>query len=485
MMRSLVFLPILVVGVLGVRSVHGAEAVAKPDVLFIAIDDLNDWTGCLGGHPQASTPHLDRLVARGTLFTNALCAAPACNPSRAALMSGLRPFTTGVYHNNHPYGRPLKDVMTLNRYLMRKNYRVLGGGKIYHGGGGLPDEHTTDWHEYYRRGGDPEPPVKSVSGLNMAHFDWGPLDVPDEAMGDYGLVTWAAEQLAKQHDQPLFLAVGFVKPHLPWYVPRKYFDMFPLDKIQLPVVKEDDLDDVPEAGRKIARPEGDHRAVVTHNQWKQAVQGYLATIKFLDGQIGRLVEAVERSGRADKLVIVLWSDHGWHLGEKEHWRKFALWEEATRPPLAFIAPGVTRPNTRCDAAVDFMCIYPTLVDLLGLPIPDHIQGPSIRPLLRDPQADAARVGITTHGRGNHAVRDLHWRYIRYADGSEELYDHRSDPYEWTNLAGDPQQAEIKRRLGKWLPAEEAADAPTEAAREGGKKPRAKAKRAARDPDDER
>ena len=224
------------------------------------------------------------------------------------------------------------------------------------------------------RGGDPTPPVKSVSGLNMSHFDWGPLDAADEEMGDYRLVSWASEQLQKQHDKPLFLAVGFVKPHLPWYVPRKYFEMFPLESIQLPVVKENDLDDIPAAGVKMAGPNGDHKAVVTNDQWKQAVQGYLATIKFLDGQIGRLTEAVDKSGRSENLVIVLWSDHGWHLGEKQHWRKFALWEEAARAPLAIIAPGVTKPNARCDAAVDFMSIYPTLVDLIGLPIPTSRPG---------------------------------------------------------------------------------------------------------------
>jgi arylsulfatase A-like enzyme len=225
----------------------------------------------------------------------------------------------------------------------------------------------------------------------------------------------------------------------------KYFDMFPLDSIQLPLVKDDDLDDVPPAGVRMARPEGDHHAVVSNNQWKHAVQGYLATNKFLDGQIGRLLEAVDRSGRADRMVIVLWSDHGWHLGEKQHWRKFALWERATRAPLAFIAPGVTTPGTSGYRG-GFLCIYPTLADLTGLPVPEHIEGSSVRPLLVDPQNARDRVAVTTHGRGNHSVRDTHWRYIRYADGSEELYDHRSDPHEWTNLAGDPQHAAVKQRL---------------------------------------
>ncbi len=208
----------------------------------------------------------------------------------------------------------------------------------------------------------------------------------------------------------------------------------------------------------MARPEGDHRAVVAGNQWRHAVGGYLATNKFLDAQIGRLIDAIDRSGRADRLVIVLWSDHGWHLGEKQHWRKFALWERATRAPLAYIAPGITQPGTRSDAAVDFMCIYPTLVDLAGLPAPAHLEGPSVRPLLIDPQAAWDGIALTTHGRGNHAVRDEHWRYIRYEDGSEELYDHRSDPHEWTNLAGDPQYADAKQRLAAALPVKEAQEA---------------------------
>jgi len=249
----------------------------------------------------------------------------------------------------------------------------------------------------------------------------------------------------------------------------------------LPVVKEDDLNDVPAAGIKMARPDGDHQAVVSNDQWKHAVQGYLATIKFLDEQIGRLAAAVDKSGRSDSLVIVLWSDHGWHLGEKQHWRKFALWEEAARAPLAFVAPGVTRPGTQCGAGVDFMSIYPTLVDLIGLPIPDHVQGPSLRPLLENPQTTWDGVALTTHGRGNHAVRDPDWRYIRYADGSEELYDHRTDPYEWTNLAGRAEHAAVTRRLAAAIPAEEAADAPGERAKDA--KPKVKRAKAPRGGED--
>ncbi|MCX7819412.1 MAG: sulfatase [Kiritimatiellae bacterium] len=448
----------------------------KPDMLFIAVDDLNDWIGCLGGHLQARTPHLDALAARGVLFENAQCAAPACNPSRSALMSGLRPYTTGIYHNHHSYAVPLRDVLTLNRYLREQGYLVLGAGKIYHSHS-PPKGQEDHWDDYYAAPGDPAPPRASMTGLNRAQFDWGPLDVADEEMQDYRLASWAAEQLQRRHDRPLFLAVGFIKPHLPWYVPRKYFEMFPAEAIRLPETIPNDLDDVPPAGVKFARPEGDHAAVTKAGLWASGVRAYLATITFLDAQVGRLIEAADRSWRSNRLVIVLWSDHGWHLGEKQHWRKFTLWEESARAPLIVVAPGIAKPGRRCAAPVDFLSIYPTVCDLLGLPIPPHVQGRSLLPLLRDPSASWDGVGITTHGRGNHGVRDRHWRYIRYADGSEELYDHRSDPHEWTNLAARAESVAILASLRARLPGVEAEEAPV-AESEGNVRPRAGGRRSA-------
>src|SRR5262245_55056759 len=316
-----------------------AEPARKPDVLFIAVDDLNAWVGCLGAHPQAKTPNIDRLAARGLLFERAYCAAPACNPSRAALLSGQRPTSTGIYHNEQPWRPVLKDTLTLSQHFRAGGYRALGGGKIYHGS----IAETGHWDDYFRRTGDPKPKQGgNVNGLDRAHFDWGPLDRGDEQMGDHKLVNWAAEQLSAKRDRPLFLAVGFVKPHLPWYVPRKYFDQFPLEKIELPKVQENDLADVPPGGVRMARPQGDHKAVVSAGQWKHAVQAYLATIAFVDHEVGRLLDALDKSPNRDNTIVVFWGDHGWHLGEKEHWRKFALWEEATRAPLIVAAPGVTK-----------------------------------------------------------------------------------------------------------------------------------------------
>lgn len=425
-------------------------AAEKPDVLFIAVDDLNDWVGHLGGHPQAKTPNIDRLVARGTTFTNAHCAAPACNPSRAALMSGLRPWQTGIYTNGDPAQGVMKDTLTINRHFLAQGYNTQGGGKIYHAYPSEGREDTwTDWKGLFP--GTKEHDA-NMNGLNSGHFDWGPLDAKTEEMGDSKLTDWAIHELKTAPlDKPLFLGVGYVKPHLPWYVPQEYFDRFPLEAIQLPKVKEDDLADIPPAGIKMAKPDGDHAKVLKGDQWKKAVQAYLATISFLDDQVGRLLDGLDASPRKDKTIIVWWTDHGWSLGEKQHWRKFALWEETTRTSFSIIAPGVGKPGSICNAGVDYMMIYPTLCELTGLPTPDHVKGASLVPLLKDPKAEWKEVAICSHGRGNHAVKNEKWRYIRYEDGSEELYDHTQDPDEWTNLANEVGMSEVKAELSALLP----------------------------------
>jgi arylsulfatase A-like enzyme len=428
-------------------------AESKPDVLFIAVDDLNDWTSYLGGHPQTKTPNIDRLVARGTAFTNSHCAAPACNPSRAALMSGLRPWQTGIYTNNDPAQGVLKDVVTINRHFLAYGYNTQGGGKIYHGYGS--EGRTDSWTKWAGLFPSIKEHEENMNGLDRGHFDWGPVNGKPSDMGDYKATDWAIEHLKNAPaDKPLFLAIGYIKPHLPWYVPKEYFDRFPLADIKLPVTKEHDLDDVPKAGVKMAGPEGDHAAVLKGDQWKKGVQAYLATISFLDDQVGRLLDGLDQSPRKDKTIIVWWTDHGWNLGEKEHWRKFALWEETTRTSMAIVAPGVTKPGSKTDAPVDYTNIYPTICELTGLPVPEHVKGASLMPLLKDPAAKWDGVAVCTHGKGNHAVRDAQWRYIRYADGSEELYDHSKDPYEWTNLAGEVGMSDIKMKLGAVLPKEE-------------------------------
>jgi arylsulfatase A-like enzyme len=240
---------------------------------------------------------------------------------------------------------------------------------------------------------------------------------------------------------------------MPWNVPRKYYDLHPLDSIELPPIKTDDLADIPPAGIRMARPSGDHARVIASGRWKEAIQGYLAAISYLDAQLGRILDALEKSEYRDNTIICFWGDHGWHLGEKEHWRKFALWEETTRAPFIWVVPGVTKAGGVCDRSVDFMSIYPTLCDLTGISKPAHVVGENIRTLLIDPKAEWTKPALTTYGQNNHAIRTEEWRYIRYANGDEELYDHRNDPYEWSNLATQPEFASVKKDLAALLPSE--------------------------------
>lgn len=449
------------VGLLLGHAPRAETAQAKPpNVLFIAIDDLNDWVGFLGGHPQARTPNLDRLASRGVAFTNAHAVAPACNPSRTALLTGIRPSTSGVYYNGQNWRDALPDAVTLPQHFMAHGYRTMGAGKVFHG---EPDARS--WHEYFPslerlKPSDPHPDDTPVNGIFLAlNFDWGPVQADDAEMGDAQVVSWVIDQLSRPQEEPFFLAAGIYRPHLPWYVPQEYFDAYPLESIQLPPVIESDLDDVPEAGTALISS-WDHSRVVDSGQWKAAVQGYLASVAFADAQLGRLLDAFEASPYVDDTIVVLWSDHGWHLGEKEHWRKFALWERATRIPLIMVAPGTTTPGTLAANPVSLLDVYPTLVDLAGLPVSGHLEGRSLRPLLEEPQAAWTRPALTTHGPGNHSLRSERYRYIRYADGGEELYDHASDPNEWTNLASDPALGGVKAELAPWIPD---SDAPSEGA----------------------
>ena len=456
--RSNMRLPLIVLPfVICLASATTAAEPRRPNVLFVAVDDLNDWVAPLGGHPQAKTPNLDRLARRGVTFTRAYCAAPACNPSRVALLTGVRPGTSGVYHNPQPWRPVMPDAVTLPQHFMANGYHAAAAGKIFHEAFADP----ASWHEHVKTpggaGGGPKPQEPARAGGIV----WGALDAADEQMPDYRNVSWVIDRLKRYEvgGKPFFLACGLHKPHMPWQVPQKYYDLYPLDQIKLPDVPADDLKDVPPAGVRIARPQGDHANVLRTDQWKQAVQGYLASISFADAQIGRLLDALDASPHRDQTVVVLWGDHGWHLGEKHHWRKFALWEEATRNPLFVVAPGVTKPGTRCDRTVSLMDLYPTLSDLCGLPAPQRQEGVSLRLLLENPSAPWDRPALTTHGRGSHAVRSERFRYICYADGSEELYDHDADPMEWTNLANDPKYVGAKKELAKWLPEKDAPDAP--------------------------
>ncbi|MBD3676306.1 MAG: sulfatase [Planctomycetaceae bacterium] len=433
--------------------VSSSDAADKPNVLLIAIDDLNDWVGCLDGHPQADTPHIDALAARGTLFTNAHCQAPICNPSRTSLMLGLRPSTTGIYVNS-PWFRNTprnKNRITLPQYFGQHGYHTLTTGKIYHGSRvDVPSFEVVGPRPGQRQKIDER--LVKIKGNRSGLWDYGAQQYAEEKFGDFVDASWGIEQLGKEHDQPFFLAVGLYRPHVPWYAPQRFFDKRPLDQVLLPKVKDDDRDDLPGAAIDLTNnptPPA-HDWFVSEHQWKPAVQAFLASSSFTDDQVGRLLHALDESPHANNTIVVLYSDHGFHLGEKQRWAKQSLWERSTRVPFIIRLPGQTT-GQRCSRPVELLSVYPTLVELCGLPEKDSLEGVSLKPLLDDPRTDWERPALTTYQQNNHAVRSEHFRYIRYADGSEELYDHRVDPREWNNLAGDSNYRQLMDDHAKWLP----------------------------------
>lgn len=464
---------------LALREPSTSATTKKPNVLFIAMDDLNDWTSLHGGHPQARTPNLERLAKRGVFFSNAYCAAPACNPSRAALMTGRAPYETGMYSNMQIWREVLPDDVTLPQYFTKHGYFSAGAGKIYHNN--MPDPDS--WEDYYPSKQKHMPkchyPKKRPQSMPFSkgmygEFDWWAHDFPDEETGDYQSVKWVSDQLSKKHDRPFFLACGLYRPHLPWFAPKKYFEMFPLEDIQLPKMLENDWDDLPERAKKLAGGSKRvyHDNVLKHDLHKEAVQAYLAAIAYADAMVGRLLEALDESPHVDNTIVVLWSDHGWQLGEKSHWRKFALWENIAQCNLMFAAPGAAKAGARCDRAVSLMDIYPTLLDLCGLPAKADNSGRSLKPLLANPQTKWDHPAITClHEVNEYSVSSERWRYIHYRDGGEELYDLKNDPEEWHNLADTPEHAAIKKRLAAHFPESPAAKVATRYDEVYGKKKR--------------
>ena len=307
---------------------------AGPNVLMISIDDLNDWIGVLHGHPQTLTPNIDALAGRGVTFRRAYCQVPACNPSRASLMTGRRPTTSGCYTNGDVWRDAMPLAVTLPQHFMQHGYEAIGGGKTFH----QSQNEAASWHYYNSFRGFLWAPGWPVNELDRSNFDWSALDVDDEETTDTQLANWAARYLSRDHSRPFFLACGFYRPHLPFYAPRKYFDRFPEDEIELPPYLANDLDDVPESA-PTERGLGDHEAVTATGQWRRAVAAYLACINFADANVGRVLRALDEGPHAENTVIVLWTDHGWQLGEKNQWRKFTLWERSCRVPIIFAGPG--------------------------------------------------------------------------------------------------------------------------------------------------
>jgi iduronate 2-sulfatase len=445
----------------------------RPNILFIALDDLNEWIGCLGVNPDLKTPNLDRLAAEGVLFTNACCPAPVCNPSRTAFLTGLRPTTTGCYLlNDNLEASPERDRgVPFPLYLRRQGYRSLCVGKVDHGG--EPIEKATRatfgesmWDEFGGTFGGQQFGLHSrhtqcltdAPGFYSFAQHWGPLDDDQaEALSDVHVANWACEQLKRDFDSPFLLAAGFYRPHVPHTAPRRFFDMYDKSKLWLPPTGPDDMGNMPSAARQVALSGyqdtggGTHKRITDRGVRRDITQAYLACVSFMDDCVGRVLKALTASQYADNTIVVLCSDNGWGLGEHFHWKKWSLFDNGSRVPLIIKAPGMGKPGTLCEQGVDLTDIYPTLIDLCGLPDPGHLEGESLRPLLTEPRAERERPGLTSFGPANHSLRTARWRYTRYCDRTEELYDYAADPWEHRNLADDPDFADIKGRLARWLP----------------------------------
>jgi len=447
-----------------------AEEDSRPNVLFIALDDLNDWIGCMGGHPQTLTPNLDRLAAESVLFTNAHCPAAACNPSRTAIMTGLAPNHSGLYSNEQKMREILPDTDILPQHFRNHGYRASGSGKMLHY---FIDARS--WDEYFPKKETENPfpptfypgqrPVSLPRGgpWQYVETDWAALDVTDEEFGgDWAVTGWVSEQLSREQEKPFFLACGIYRPHEPWFVPKQYFEPFPLEDIQLPPgYKEGDLDDLPPSGKKRG-PNRYFAHIQEQGQWKQGLQGYLASIHFADAMLGRVLDALDESPHKDNTILVLWSDHGWQLGEKQHWQKFSGWRAVTRIPLMVKVPAGaskalpqgTTAGALCDQPVSLVSLFPTLTELTGLPAETTNSGPSLLPLLKNPEATWPHVAITyLADRGSYGLSAKDWRYIHYANGDEELYHIANDPYEWSNLAALPEYSTKLEELRSVGPAE--------------------------------
>lgn len=449
----------------------------KPNVLFLSVDDMRDYVGFLKGYKGVvHTPNIDRLAAMGVAFTNAHTSATVCGPSRTSMLTGRRTSSTGFYSNDGFWKAVMPDVVSMPQHFRMNGYHTAGAGKVFHHTPG--NNPPVSWDHYqeqvfddpwvfakwsperyfleygYRGPITPLPDWKQLNGISKLgpEMDWGPIPGKREVdYGDVRVVDYAREFLRKKHGKPFFLALGTYRPHIPWHVPQKYLDMYPLDRIVLPEIKEDDLDDVPEAGRKLALTGNDYNLIKNAGKHREAVQAYLASITFADVQIGAILDLLEKSAYRNNTIIVFWSDHGWHLGTKQHWHKQTLWEETTRIPFIMKVPGVTRTNSTCDRPVDMVNVFPTLIRLCGLPALNGLDGHDMTGLLQKTDADWPYPAISEIQNGNAAVRSQDWRYIRYHDGSEELYDRRADPNEWYNLSGDKSYAKVMEDHRKWAP----------------------------------
>ena len=450
------------------KSSDQAEKLVKhPNVLFIAIDDLNDWITPLGGNEQAITPNMDSFAKQAVNFTKNYCTSPGCAPSRASVMTGEYPYNSGMYSNYQDWRKvpSIQNAVTLGQYFRQNGYYSAGAGKIYHYGDIAP----RTWDNYFpsQEQNMPEEFIPEDAPMNMppfkhmySMFDWHELPLKDEETADFQSINYISQQLQKKHEKPFFLACGIYRPHLPWNVPKKYFDLFPLEDIKLPAMIENDTSDLGNRAKEISRRGGNyHKHIVKAGKWEEAIRGYLASVAYADAMFGKLIKNLSESEYAENTIVVLWSDHGWQLGEKMHWRKFALWENSIRTTLMIKTPeGIqslpegSMASKRIKEPTSLVDLYPTLIDLCNLPEKEGLDGISLKPYLKKGNELLDRPIITSYDQVDFSVRYKNWHYIKYVDDSEELYNLENDPNEWYNIAANENMEAIKLQLFKMLPA---------------------------------
>jgi arylsulfatase A-like enzyme len=458
MKSKVLFLPASLMIAIGSWSctmkIENSKPIDPPNVLLIGVDDLNDWIGCLGGHPQAITPNFDRLAARGVLFSNAHCQSPVCNPSRASLMTSLYPSTTGIYFlSPPPFESPvINSVTMMPQRFQDEGYHVTGAGKLFHNGEKQNERYVPNYGGQFGGFGPyPEEKISSYPGHPL--WDWGVFPEEDSDMPDYKIAEWASNRLAEKHDSPLWLGIGFYRPHVPQYAPQKWFDLYPMETLQLPAIVSNDLDDIPQYGIDITRLNHVHPPfdwVIENDEWKPLVQSYLACVSFVDEQLGKVLNALENSEYKDNTYIVLFSDHGFHMGEKERFAKRSIWKDGAGVPMIIVGPRIPQDRI-CNQPVQLLDIYPTLLELTGLEADPMLEGNSLVPLLQDTESNWPHMARSSFGPGNYAIISGNYRYIQYNDGSEELYDIINDPHEWRNIVKKPEFNDIVKQHREQVP----------------------------------
>lgn len=456
---------VLLVSIFAVVS-SAADAAKRPNVLLIVSDDLNTSLGCYG-HPLVQSPNIDRLARRGVRFDRTYCQYPLCNPSRASFLTGLRPDNTGVVDNAVHFRKQHPDHVTLPQLFQQHGYFVARVGKLYHFG--VPGQIGTDglddkpsWQQVVNPRGRDKDDEDKIFSLQKGQFggtlSWLAADGTDEEQTD-GIGAAEAIKLLEQHqDKPFFLAVGFYRPHTPYVAPKKYFDLYPTDKVGLAKSVSDDRQDIPAP----ALPVRTAHYGIDEKLQREARQAYFAATTFMDAQVGKVLDALDRLKLTDNTIVVFTSDHGYHLGEHGLWQKRSLFEESARVPLIIAVPGSKSAGASTQGLAELVDLYPTIADLCGLKAPGNLDGESLRAQLEEPKSLGQKSAITQvfHGGGKnmaqvrgYSVRTDRYRYTAWDHGKkgEELYDHQTDPNEFTNLATDAKHAATVAELKKLLP----------------------------------